>query len=131
MYITFLRQSCNPYEVENNTYIEGATKQVVVNAYERDKKARKKCIDYYYKKDGTVKCQICGFDFGVFYGKSCRNLIEVHHIKPLSTIGEEYLLDPIADLLPICPNCHYVVHARFDGDIEKLINILNSMHDNL
>ncbi|WP_416366797.1 HNH endonuclease [Pseudomonas sp. UFMG81] len=33
----------------------------------------------------------------------------VHHIVPLSTIGAEYKLDPIKDLIPLCPNCHAVV----------------------
>ena len=50
------------------------------------------------------------FDFGLAYGEVAEGLIHVHHIVPLSTIGAEYKLDPIKDLIPLCPNCHAVVH---------------------
>lgn len=115
----------DPHEVENSQcYVEGATKHVVVNAFERDKTARSKCLKFYKEKDGCIKCQLCGFNFGTFYGEKCNDMIEVHHIKPLSTIREEYSIDPQKDLLPLCPNCHYVVHAAFGGDIELLKNHL-------
>ena len=111
----------DPFEVnDNHNYIEGATKQITVNAYERDSKARAKCLEYYLKKDGTIKCQICGFDFGAFYGEQCNNMIEVHHMRPLSKVKKEYQIDPINDLIPLCSNCHYVVHAKFDGNVEQL-----------
>ena len=47
-----------PDEIESQTLSEGAKKQVIVNAYERNPKARQECIKHY----GT-KCFICGFDF--------------------------------------------------------------------
>jgi predicted HNH restriction endonuclease len=30
----------------------------------------------------------------------------------LSEIGGEYIVDPVADLRPVCPNCHAVLHRR-------------------
>ncbi len=42
---------------------EGAVRQVSVNAYERDPKARQKCIDYY-----GLNCSVCNFNFGKVYG---------------------------------------------------------------
>ena len=36
--------------------------------------------------------------------------IHVHHLKPLAQIGEQYELDPINDLRPVCPNCHAMLH---------------------
>jgi len=46
---------------------ERAKYQITVNAYERNKEARKLCIDYYKKlSNGRTVCQICGFDFGKF-----------------------------------------------------------------
>ena len=39
-------------------------------------------------------------------------LIHVHHCKPLSEIQEGYEVDPIKHLIPICPNCHAVIHRR-------------------
>src|SRR4051812_46040196 len=46
------------------------------------------------------------------YGAIGRNVIHVHHLKPLSEIGERYHVDPINDLRPVCPNCHVIIHKR-------------------
>ena len=58
------------------------------------------------------KCSVCGFDFEKEYGELGRGFIEVHHIVPLSTIRDEYVVDPIRDLRPLCSNCHSMVHRR-------------------
>ena len=84
---------------------EGAKKEIVVNAYERNTIARKKCIEHY----GT-KCQVCGFDFAETYGSDFDGLIEVHHVIPISSIQSEYTVDPIKDLIPLCSNCHTAIH---------------------
>jgi len=49
---------------------------------------------------------VCGFNFGAVYGPLAEGFIQVHHVKPLSDIGAEYEVDPVADLRPVCPNCH-------------------------
>jgi hypothetical protein len=85
--------------------IEGAVCCVVVNAYERNPVARALCIAHH-----GPTCVACGFNFGGVYGPLAEGFIHVHHVKPLSEIGEEYEVDPIADLLPVCPNCHAVIH---------------------
>ncbi len=93
-------------------YVEGAVKQIIVNAYERDLGAKKACIEYYRKQSkNKVVCWICGFDFGVFYCDAMIDKIHVHHRKPLSEIKKEYQVDPIKDLIPVCPNCHYTIHV--------------------
>ena len=95
-----------PDEVDSvQTFREGAVRQVSVNAYEREPKARQKCIDYY-----GSSCSICGFDFGRAFGQQGKGFIHVHHLKPLSEIAEEYEIDPIKDLRPVCPNCHAMIH---------------------
>ena len=65
---------------------------------------------------------MCGFDFGAVYGEAFAGKIEVHHIKPISEIGEDYLVDPVRDLVPVCPNCHRMLHSKPDGvfSIEEL-----------
>jgi len=92
---------------ESEAYYEGATQKVSVNTYERNPEARKRCIEYY----GT-DCQICGINLGKTYGKVGEDFTHVHHIIPLSEIGAEYEVDPIADLRPVCPNCHAIIHRR-------------------
>ena len=103
---TSSRNALLPEEVVNTeVYVEGATTQITVNAYERNAKARAACIKHY-----GVTCCICGFNFQETYGDMGMNFIHVHHLKPLAEIGEEYQLDPIRDLRPVCPNCHAMIH---------------------
>lgn len=99
-----------PEEVPSDmvSFHEGAVTSVFVNRYERNRAARQQCINYYGKK-----CFICGFEFVRVYGAITKNLIHVHHLKALSEIAEEYEVDPIADLRPVCPNCHAVLHLQF------------------
>lgn len=92
---------------ELKTFPEGAVQQVFVNKYERNPLARRICIKHY----GAL-CNICGFDFQKTYGDWGKNYIHVHHIVPLSVINQEYNLDPIEDLIPVCPNCHSMIHRK-------------------
>lgn len=90
--------------------IEGAVCQVVVNAYERNPVARARCIAHY-----GPTCVVCGFNFGTVYEPLAEGFIHVHHVKPLSAIGNEYVVDPVTDLRPVCPNCHAVIHMDDGG----------------
>nr|WP_218143216.1 HNH endonuclease [Luteibacter sp. UNC138MFCol5.1] len=80
---------------------------VRVNRYERSTAARAQCLAHF----GTV-CQACGIDFGVFYGAHGAGYIHVHHHLPLSSIKQSYVVDPIRDLVPVCANCHAMIHRR-------------------
>lgn len=92
---------------------EGAKTTITVNAYERNHQARTICISHYRaKNNGRTKCEICGFDFGNVYGDNFAYKIHIHHIKELSSIGEEYEVDAVNDLLPVCPNCHMIAHIK-------------------
>ncbi len=86
-------------------YPEGMKKQVTVNAYERDPKARKACIDHY----GST-CYVCAFDFFRTYGDLGRGYIHVHHLKKVASLGTGAVTHPIRDLRPVCPNCHAMLH---------------------
>lgn len=100
---------------------EGAVETISINKYERNAYARKKCIDHY-----GYKCQVCNFDFEEVYGELGSNFIHVHHIIPLSTIGKEYQIDPIKDLIPVCPNCHSIIHRTKEyTSIDELKAILD------
>jgi 5-methylcytosine-specific restriction protein A len=88
-------------------YWEGATVRVSMDAFERNPQARKCCIEHY----GT-KCIVCGFDFSEVFGSIGEGYIHVHHLKPLSRIRESHVLDPVADLVPVCPNCHAMLHRK-------------------
>lgn len=99
---------------------EGAKKQITVNAYERNPKARELCLQKY-----GYKCSVCGFDFEEVYGEIGTKYIHVHHLKPLNEINGEYEVDPINDLKPVCPNCHSMLH-KAKLSIEQLRAILKN-----
>lgn len=84
---------------------EGALSKVLVNKYERNPKNRNACLAYY-----GSKCVACDFDFGLMYGDFASNYIHVHHTTPISELGANYVINPIRDLVPLCPNCHAAVH---------------------
>lgn len=95
-----------PEEVSDPTlFIEGACRTISVNAYERDRRARQVCLGHY-----GYSCAVCGFDFEATYGPEAKHHIHVHHLRPISELKKEYLLDPVADLRPVCANCHSVIH---------------------
>jgi len=90
---------------EQQLFKEGKVVQALSNRYERNQEARHKCIKHYGNS-----CYVCGFNFGQVYGDTTNGFIHVHHKKPLADIREEYQVDPINDLVPLCANCHSVVH---------------------
>lgn len=91
----------------DESLLEGKTRKVNVNIYERNPIARQQCIDHY-----GFKCTICDFNFEKTYGRVGESFIHVHHLIEISSIGSEYSIDPIQDLRPVCPNCHAMIHRK-------------------
>lgn len=95
-----------PEELDSSTtFIEGAAVTISVNNYERNREARNKCIDIH-----GYDCSVCGFNFEKNYGNIGKEYIHVHHIIPIHTVKREYEIDPEKDLIPVCPNCHAMIH---------------------
>lgn len=86
---------------------EGALTRVMVNRYERRPANRAAAIAAH-----GATCKACGFDFARFYGTIGEGFIEVHHRIPASQLGNDYVLDPVRDLVPLCSNCHQMVHRE-------------------
>ncbi|NNO00246.1 HNH endonuclease [Vibrio sp. B1-2] len=105
---------------EPTSVVEGSKKTITVNAYERSTFARNECIRL--KGDS---CIVCGFNFGKFYGEKAEGFIHVHHLVPLHEINEEYEVDPEKHLVPVCPNCHAMLHRKDAPSIEKLRDEIN------
>lgn len=91
----------------DGTYYEGATIRVSVNRHERSRQAREACIARY-----GYNCVVCGFNFEEVYGKIGRGFIEVHHVTSLSKLGRRSEIRPDRDLVPVCPNCHAMLHRK-------------------
>lgn len=97
----------NHQNIEDDNLSEGNMITIKVNKYERNPKARKECLEYY-----GYRCYVCGFDFEEYYGLIGKGIIEVHHKKALHEIKETYVVNPIKDLIPVCSNCHTIIHHR-------------------
>ena len=95
---------------------EGAKARIEVNRYERSAANRATCIAIH-----GARCKACGFDFELAYGSLGAGFIEVHHLVMASKMGPGYMVDPGKDLVPLCSNCHSMVH-RADPplDVEEL-----------
>jgi 5-methylcytosine-specific restriction protein A len=89
------------------TYIEGSATQVTQTRYERNIYARKECLKHY-----GYSCSVCDFNFERFYGSLGYKFIHVHHLTQVATIKQEYKVNPIQDLRPVCPNCHSMLHKQ-------------------
>lgn len=102
---------------------EGREFHVYVKRYERSRVNRALCLDAH----GSA-CAVCSFDFGRVYGDVGAGFIHVHHLEPVSMMGDSYVLDPVKDLRPVCPNCHAMLHRRRPPfSISELQDILVSV----
>src|SRR5690606_9255338 len=73
--------------------IEGAISHSIVVRRERNPRNRLLCLRIH----GAV-CKICGVDPGMLYGEA-GNIIEVHHLEPLSLVESPRPYDPSTDLI--------------------------------
>lgn len=86
---------------------EGALSKVTANKYERSRINRKLCLEWQ-----GYDCCICGFNFEKKYGQIGHNFIHVHHVVPVSQLGAGYIVNPQKDLVPVCANCHAMLHRK-------------------
>lgn len=86
---------------------EGRGKKIKSIKYERSRINRSICLAH---KGYT--CAVCGFNFLEKYGLIGKDFIEVHHTTPVSKMGDDYVLDIDRDLVPVCSNCHSMIHRK-------------------
>lgn len=109
-----------PVEPEVTGYADGQEKQILMNRYERNRLNRELCL----QANGYI-CRICGFDFERKYGRIGKHFIHVHHIEQLSLSGGAHVIDPVHDLIPVCPNCHAMLHTQIPPLLpEQLVKII-------
>lgn len=121
---------------------EGEIKEMHIAKCERNPKLRKACIEYYRaRNEGRIACVACGMAFGDMYGAIGEGYIEVHHLSPISQIEGVHKVDPKTDLVPLCANCHAMIHRLMSAEkktagkelegaaaLEKLRRIVYNMH---
>ena len=112
------KEPTDPFETIERRELPGSTEgkkeYVYTTRYERDPKIRRKFL-MNQKKPYT--CEVCGMDFESVYGEIGKDLIEVHHKKPLYIDGVEQEVYPTEEYLAcLCSNCHRIIH-RYKGKI--------------
>ena len=86
---------------------EGRKLDVTTTHYERNPVNRVLCLAKY-----GYACQICGFNFEKTYGLIGKEFIHVHHKVPVSQMDDGHIVDPLTELIPVCPNCHAMLHRE-------------------
>ena len=87
--------------------LEGRKFSVELTKYERSPINRQLCLAAH-----GFSCKICGMNFEEIYGEIGKGFIHVHHLNPLSLMDKPVFLDPVRDLIPVCPNCHAMLHKK-------------------
>ncbi len=77
--------------------------------YVRSSSAREKCKQHY-----NYTCQVCGIKMENVYGELGLEFIEVHHLVPIHLFDDTHVIDPLEDLIALCPNCHSMIHKLDD-----------------
>ena len=92
---------------------EGEKRHVEFETNHRNQALRQACIDKY-----GYQCQCCGMDFTSIYGEELgENFIEVHHLKMISTYDESHPENYLENLVPLCSNCHSMIHHGKEGPL--------------
>ncbi|MBW2186713.1 MAG: HNH endonuclease [Deltaproteobacteria bacterium] len=102
-------------------------REYYVKRYERSPKNRKEAIRIH-----GLSCKACVFNFEKVYGARGADFIEVHHVNPIHNFDETQHVDPKTDLVPVCSNCHRMVHRKPNDilSIDVLKEILFEMDRN-
>lgn len=114
----------NPTEqVAAQVFEEGRRHSVTSTAIERSPEAREACLRHH----GTA-CLVCGFVGEDAFGAIGKDLIHVHHLVELAATKGMYKIDPIKDLVPLCPTCHAMAHRRIPAyTVLELSSMLRSV----
>ena len=81
------------------------TVQVSLNRYERDPLLRFGCLAHH-----GHSCSACRLEFDMRYGPVGEGFMDVHLTRDPLDITDQRPVDPTNDLIPVCPNCHAMLH---------------------
>ncbi len=73
--------------------------------------------------DGSIYCEVCGFDFSKVYGELGEGYIEGHHVIPVSELKEGDKTK-VEDIAMLCANCHRMIHRNSGLSLEELSDMV-------
>jgi hypothetical protein len=78
---------------------------------ERNPKVARHAKERFKLQHGCLHCQVCKFDFSKVYGALGDDVIEAHHVVPISEL-EEGAQTRVEDIVLVCANCHRMLHRK-------------------
>ena len=100
------------FDPGEDSFKEGQARLKLHLTRERNQSLVKRAKDKWHNEHaGLVCCLICGFSFTAMYGQVGEGFIEAHHTRPISSLAPNTLIT-VADLAPVCSNCHSILHRR-------------------
>lgn len=84
---------------------EGAEILRLITTRERNPILRQACIEQH-----GCRCFACKIDFQEAYGAIGKGFIHVHHLEPISVRQGKRNTNARTDMVPVCPNCHAMIH---------------------
>lgn len=104
--------------------VEEGNEKIASTTYKRSVRLRNIAREH-FTHNGHIQCDCCHFDFSTAYAapynKEC---IEIHHIIPLANYEHEDVEKSVEaalkNLMPVCPNCHRVIHKNGILTVKKM-----------
>ncbi len=100
-----------------------------MSMFARDSTTINKCIEHH-----GAFCHVCSMDFLKVYGELGKGFIHIHHLAPQNIQKNNYKVNYKTDLIPVCPNCHAMLHRKYKGkhlSIDELKNLIQRQSKNL
>lgn len=118
------------FNIYTRTVLEGVPTTLTTTTRSRCAVACHLAKEHYRGADGLLRCEAC------VWAKPSRieaDIVELYHRDPLAAAREEgrqlTIDEAIGGLMPLCPNCHRIAHAKPGGGIytlDELQDILTS-----
>lgn len=100
-----------PPEIDESVSNEGGAQIRMHTLRERDSGLANRKKQAVLAATGTLRCEICAFDFERRYGELGKGFCEVHHLRPLSH-RERSEPTVLQELAVLCSNCHRMIHRQ-------------------
>ena len=107
---------------EDGTFPEGRRIERLHKRRERSSRVVREAKERHARaNNGSLPCEVCGFDFQKMYGDRGKHFIEAHHKVPLSELKEDQIAETLVDdLALVCANCHRMLHKKTYSTVEDL-----------
>jgi predicted HNH restriction endonuclease len=102
----------HPDPAVNESYpfgYEGGRRAQLHMSIERDRALRNGKVALFLREHGRLFCELCSFSFKDHFPFLQKDIIEVHHVVPLSELSSATRVET-KDLMLVCSNCHTAIH---------------------